>query len=1050
MKKILLSMLAVVALFVTSCVQSDVDGTEVALGQKALVSLSVETSSASSRAIADGTKAENLQYAVYEEDWTFLYEATATLENLKTTLSLELLTGYKYHVVLWADASTGCYDVDFENKKVNVSYDGAVANDESRDAFYAVKDIEVKGTTNTSVQLKRPFAQINFGASDLEAAKTAGFKTENLKTNLTVTAYETLNFVDGSVEGKTTATFADAVPQSETATLTAGGNDYAWISMNYVLCPNADASLDKCTMVATDGTKTATVSYPMAPARRNWKTNLVGSIFTDSTNIEVEVTPGTDNDNNVDLPDYVGVNNATSLQEAIDNGEEYIKLTGDIDLNDLSSRATDSDPKLTIDSGKNVTIDLNGMKLSATSSLTTNPRDMFLVKGNLTVNNGTIEYKHVGENMAWNAMSTIFDITAGGVVTLNEVVAKNLGGTDMSFVVHLNNWGEVTLNVNNSTLEAPYIAVRAFNSGHDMNNITIKNSTLKGKYCFWVHNYTLVDFGGDEAKTAAQQALLNLDIFNGTNTFEYTGKAPILYGFTNSLYYGVPSTGEELNALFSNGVNAILANDIETTESLKVANGNNIVLDLNGHKLSGTDNATGNFGLIHNTGNLTVVGPGKLELTATNNRAWNNYSSVISNNPGGDLVVKGGVVIEHLGGTDMAYGIDNLTNGKGSVAVTTIEDATVKSTYRAVRQFLNGIEATNELYVKAGAVIEGANKSIWMQDPSNKANTGKLVVEAGAQLKGNVYLYVTAGSTEWPVEVSIAKAALVDDSEVLTGNVPAGYMLVEENDNYVVKAYEVVAEGVLKDGNNYLITAAAGLTWFSDQMNNQKNTFLGKTITVINDIDMAGVTYYGGSIKSYPSYSFKGVFDGGEKVISNLTITVEDDIHGAAALIPTLAGDGTTIKNVILKDVNISSSHYAAGIWGYTTSDNCYSIIENCHVEGGSITGNIYNNDNADKVGGIGGIFYTGIVSGCSVKNVTISGYRDTAGIVGWAADTRATVKNNSLENVTINVNNTNNYKNYTTRAQYDVNSYVGEGVGKAKLEGNTGEATINWGSIAE
>jgi hypothetical protein len=233
-------------------------------------------------------------------------------------------------------------------------------------------------------------------------------------------------------------------------------------------------------------------------------------------------------------------------------------------------------------------------------------------------------------------------------------------------------------------------------------------------------------------------------------------------------------------------------------------------------------------------------------------------------------------------------------------------------------------------------------------------------------------------------------------------------------------------------------------------LNNKKNTFAGKTIQIENDIDMAGVTYYGGSIASYPSYCFKGVFDGCEKVISNLTITVENDIHGAAALIPTLAGDGTTIKNVILKNVNISSSHYAAAIWGYTTSDNCYSIITNCRVEGGTITGNIYSNDNADKVGGIGGIFYNGVVSGCSVKNVTISGYRDTAGIVGWAADARANIKNNSLENVTINVNNTNNYKNYTKRAQYDVNNYVGEGVGKAKLEGNTGEATINWGSIAE
>ena len=270
-------------------------------------------------------------------------------------------------------------------------------------------------------------------------------------------------------------------------------------------------------------------------------------------------------------------------------------------------------------------------------------------------------------------------------------------------------------------------------------------------------------------------------------------------------------------------------------------------------------------------------------------------------------------------------------------------------------------------------------------------------------------------------------------------------------DVYDVDGNLIIIDGVVQTPEgNYLISKAAGLTWFSDQMNNKKNTFTGKTIKVVNDIDMAGVTYYGGSIASYPSYSFKGTFDGGEKVISNLTITVENDIHGAAALIPTLAGDGTTIKDVILRDVNISSSHYAAGIWGYTTSDNCYINVTNCRVEGGTITGNICNGDNADKVGGIGGIFYTGIVSGCSVKDVTISGYRDTAGIVGWAANANATIKNNSIENVTINVNNATNYKNYTKRSQYDVNSFVGEGVGTAKLEGNTGEATINWGSIAE
>ena len=100
---------------------------------------------------------------------------------------------------------------------------------------------------------------------------------------------------------------------------------------------------------------------------------------------------------------------------------------------------------------------------------------------------------------------------------------------------------------------------------------------------------------------------------------------------------------------------------------------------------------------------------------------------------------------------------------------------------------MNGTEATNELYVNAYAKLEGTNKSIFFHDPSQNANTGKVVVDAGAELKGDVYLFVTEGSTEWPVVVSIAKAALKDGAQVTYKNVPEGYSIVEENGVYVVK-----------------------------------------------------------------------------------------------------------------------------------------------------------------------------------------------------------------------------------------------------------------------
>ncbi len=255
--------------------------------------------------------------------------------------------------------------------------------------------------------------------------------------------------------------------------------------------------------------------------------------------------------------------------------------------------------------------------------------------------------------------------------------------------------------------------------------------------------------------------------------------------------------------------------------------GQNITLDLNGMTITGTDKTEKSFGLINNKGTLTIVdnsnnrAQGALKLSATVNSGWSRYSSVISNQPGGKLIVNGGT-IEHLGGTDMAYAIDNLTNGKGTYAETIINGGTVKSTYRAIRQFLNGIEAQNILTVNGGT-IEGTNKSIWMQDPSKNANTGTLIVNANANLYGDVYLSVTEGSTEWPVDVAIVADA-IKQGTVLTSNVPEGYLLVAENGLYTVETIKVKEQTInLNNGWTWVslfvdATGESGLESFENQL----------------------------------------------------------------------------------------------------------------------------------------------------------------------------------------------------------------------------------------
>lgn len=213
---------------------------------------------------------------------------------------------------------------------------------------------------------------------------------------------------------------------------------------------------------------------------------------------------------------YASFSLTSALNKAYESSNAVIVLAQDIVLNET----------ITIESGKAVVIDLNGKTIKGTFSGTGN-QEMFLVKGDMTVFNGSIEMTAT-QNQGWNAMATIFDVTAGGALNLDDVNAT-VSGTDMNFIVHLNNWGAATAIINNCDFDLSYVAVRAFNSGYDMNTVTIKNTDVTGgARLFWVHNYT------SEGKDSST---LTLDIYNNKNTSEHEN--PIRFGFSDSTYYNL-------------------------------------------------------------------------------------------------------------------------------------------------------------------------------------------------------------------------------------------------------------------------------------------------------------------------------------------------------------------------------------------------------------------------------------------------------------------------------------------------------------------------------
>ena len=452
----------------------------------------------------------------------------------------------------------------------------------------------------------------------------------------------------------------------------------------------------------------------------------------------------------------------------------------------------------------------------------------------------------------------------------------------------------------------------------------------------------------------------------------------------NGEYLGTNyATIEDALQAVTNEYNTIVLNgNYDHANVITVAKDQTLVIDLNGYTLSGIDETDKNYGLIQNNGNLTVTGEGIIVARATINSGWNRYSAVISNNPGANLTVEGGAVIEHLGGTDMAYGIDNLTNGKGTYAVTTIEDATIKSTYSAIRQFLNGIEATNELYVKNGATLVSPNRAIFFQDPSKNPNTGKLVVEAGAQVTGEVRLSVTEGSTEWPVEISIAASAIGENS-LKAVNVPAKYAVVNEDGTWVKRdATGKFASNA--DELNTLLAAQAPEIYLAAGTTIEGIFDVKRNVTIVS-IDPANKSTIKGRVNVKENSNSVVTF-------TNVKFEVNDD-----SKVKWTTGSGLTksYPAIIMAEGNDAVITFDKCDFELTTSASAYSnatsgkgIFNNCTFNG-TYRYPIYARANIEVVGCTYSTSLTDVFVGANISSL---------------ADGKVVFKNNTLNNG-VNIN---------------------------------------------
>lgn len=308
-------------------------------GREAEVKLTLTSPQIGTKSYADGQTVNKVFVHVYQQDaaGNLKYIAPAAAGESATPsqvvdmtsgaakYSTRLVTGQKYTFVFWAEyrdaASPSPYTYDPETKTVTVNYTAVAGNDETRDAFCNVlKDVEITGAYSSDVKLYRPFAQLNFGVTDEDyaAAKAAGLEVTAAKVKLTKAA-TTLSLLDGNVSGAQDVTFAAAALPTET--LSAAGATYKYVAMDYVLVGKGAKTLSDVTLTLTATGTHPEFTYSNVPLQANYRTNIVGNLFTSPAEVNITVDPA------FDAPDYgVGAANLAAANEAFAKGATAVTV----------------------------------------------------------------------------------------------------------------------------------------------------------------------------------------------------------------------------------------------------------------------------------------------------------------------------------------------------------------------------------------------------------------------------------------------------------------------------------------------------------------------------------------------------------------------------------------------------------------------------------------------------------------------------------------------------------------------------------------------------
>ena len=304
MKKCFLLMAGIILLVFAAC-QSD----ELANGGRngeVAASFSVQLPGNGNDAVTraatagDGTSVNRCIMEIYLNDELYSRQiGTIQPDGLTAGFDVRLVTSQTYKFVFWADhvesvegeaIKTDLHynTADLRNISMKGDYNGS-SKDDTRDAFFASLEKLVTNAFSESVELTRPFGQLNIKTEDLASIPnnqkeafvpvTAGLSFKNL--------YIGFNAATGNLLGEPTAVAYKAASD----VVDANGN----LTVDYLFAPNTAGGQHLVNMTLAvynaAGGQITTKDLNNIPVQRNYKTNVTGNLLTVDSKVNVTVAP---------------------------------------------------------------------------------------------------------------------------------------------------------------------------------------------------------------------------------------------------------------------------------------------------------------------------------------------------------------------------------------------------------------------------------------------------------------------------------------------------------------------------------------------------------------------------------------------------------------------------------------------------------------------------------------------------------------------------------------------------------------------------------------